>query len=224
MRRNGDGGTPRSVLALEAIRRTGRSCSGERSLRAGRLSAGNRLRSQREDALRSRRQHVRQRCGAAAQAFAARRWLDVAPARRRRRRRSRACSGAPGSARSRSRQIFNVLEENYQIRQLAMLVAGSLGLLNPPIRVELEQAPLPSPVRNYRMSNAKLTRVLGFTPSRTVLESVEDMLGRLPCKIRSASRRSVLQYSLDAPARNRARRTTRLRDDLLDRIGRRRDT
>ncbi len=77
-------------------------------------------------------------------------------------------------------EIFNVLEENYQIRQLAMLVAGSLGLVDPPIRVELEQTPLPTLVRNYRMSNAKLSRVLGFTPSRTVLESVQDMLGRLP--------------------------------------------
>ena len=41
-------------------------------------------------------------------------------------------------------QIFNVLEENYQIRQLAMLVAGSLSLLSPPIRVDLEEAPLES--------------------------------------------------------------------------------
>ncbi len=77
-------------------------------------------------------------------------------------------------------QIFNVLEENYQIRQLAMLVAGSLALLPKPIAVSLLEAPLPSLVRNYRMSNAKLSRALGFTPSRTVLESVEDMLRRLP--------------------------------------------
>ncbi len=77
-------------------------------------------------------------------------------------------------------QIFNVLEENYQIRQLAMLVAGSLGLLDPPIRVELKEAPLPTLVRNYRMSNAKLSTTLGFTPSRTVLESIQHMLTRLP--------------------------------------------
>jgi len=77
-------------------------------------------------------------------------------------------------------QVFNVLEENYQIRQLAMLVAGSLGLLDPPIRVDLREAPLPEFVRNYRMSNAKLSRVLGFTPSRTVLESIQHMLERLP--------------------------------------------
>jgi nucleoside-diphosphate-sugar epimerase len=78
------------------------------------------------------------------------------------------------------RQIFNVLEENYQIRQLAMLVAGSLGLLPNPIPVTLIETPLPRLVRNYRMSNAKLSRTLGFTPSRTVLESVEEMLRRLP--------------------------------------------
>ena len=77
-------------------------------------------------------------------------------------------------------QIFNVLEENYQIRQLAMLVAGSLSLLADPIRVDLKEAPLPSLVRNYRMSNAKLSKALGFTPSRTVLESIQAMIARLP--------------------------------------------
>jgi nucleoside-diphosphate-sugar epimerase len=77
-------------------------------------------------------------------------------------------------------EIFNVLEENYQIRQLAMLVAGSLSLLPQPIRVELVETPLPKLVRNYRMSNAKLSRTLGFTPSVTVLQSIEVMLKRLP--------------------------------------------
>ncbi len=77
-------------------------------------------------------------------------------------------------------QIFNVLEENYQIRQLAMLVAGSLALLDPPIAVSLVEAPLPKILRNYRMSNAKLTKALDFTPSRTVLESIQEMLRRLP--------------------------------------------
>jgi len=77
-------------------------------------------------------------------------------------------------------QIYNVMEENYQIRQLAMLVAGSLALLEPKLPVELVEATAPALVRNYRMSNAKLTRALGFTPSRTVLESIRDMLERLP--------------------------------------------
>jgi hypothetical protein len=52
--------------------------------------------------------------------------------------------------------------------------------VNPPLHVELVEAPLPSLVRNYRMSNAKLSKSLGFTPSRTVLESIQDMLARLP--------------------------------------------
>ncbi|MBD5656676.1 MAG: SDR family oxidoreductase [Candidatus Eremiobacteraeota bacterium] len=77
-------------------------------------------------------------------------------------------------------QIFNVLEENYQIRQLAMLVAGSLSLVDPPVKVDLQETPLPSLVRNYRMSNAKLSKALGFTPSKTVLESLGDMLKKLP--------------------------------------------
>jgi hypothetical protein len=61
-----------------------------------------------------------------------------------------------------------------------MLVAGSLALVDPPIRVDLTEAPLPSMVRNYRMSNAKLSRTLGFTPSRTVLQSIGNMLHELP--------------------------------------------
>jgi nucleoside-diphosphate-sugar epimerase len=75
-------------------------------------------------------------------------------------------------------EIFNVMQENYQVRQLAMLVAGSLLLLGRTIK--LEDAPLPSIVRDYRMSNLKLTQRLGFTPAVTVLESIDDMLKKLP--------------------------------------------
>lgn len=77
-------------------------------------------------------------------------------------------------------EIFNVLEENYQVRQLSMLVAGSLSLLEPPITVQLCETGVPKIVRNYRMSNAKLTKALNFTPSITVLESIQNMLQRLP--------------------------------------------
>jgi len=75
-------------------------------------------------------------------------------------------------------RIFNVLEENYQIRQLAMLVAGSFAIKNAPI--ELVETPLPKLVRNYRMSNAKLSKALDFTPSVTVLESIQNMIDKLP--------------------------------------------
>jgi nucleoside-diphosphate-sugar epimerase len=75
-------------------------------------------------------------------------------------------------------EIYNVMQENYQVRQLAMLVAGSLSLHGR--RVTLEEAPLPALVRDYRMSNLKLTERLGFTPAVTVLESIDAMLEKLP--------------------------------------------
>jgi nucleoside-diphosphate-sugar epimerase len=78
--------------------------------------------------------------------------------------------------------IFNVLEENYQIRELAMLVAGSFTVKD--MRIDLVETPLPKGiVRNYRVSNAKLSKALGFTPSVTVLESIGDMIGKLPASI-----------------------------------------
>lgn len=75
-------------------------------------------------------------------------------------------------------ELFNVMQENYQVRQLAMLVAGSLSLRGR--QVTLEEAPLPKLVRDYRMSNLKLTQRLGFTPAVTVLESIDVMLAKLP--------------------------------------------
>jgi len=75
-------------------------------------------------------------------------------------------------------QIFNVVHDNFQIRQLAMLVAGSLSLQDKAVR--LEDAPVPKINRNYRCTNRKLTETLGFTPHVTVLESIEGMLKRLP--------------------------------------------
>jgi len=75
-------------------------------------------------------------------------------------------------------EIFNVMEENYQVRQLAMLVAGSLSLRDRHVR--LQEAPLPEFVRDYRMSNLKMTQRLGFTPAVTVLESIDVMLEKLP--------------------------------------------
>ena len=75
-------------------------------------------------------------------------------------------------------EIYNVMQENYQVRQLAMLVAGSLSLRGR--QVTLEEAPLPKLVRDYRMSNLKMTQRLAFTPAVTVLESIDVMLQKLP--------------------------------------------
>lgn len=71
-------------------------------------------------------------------------------------------------------QVFNVVQDNYQIRELAMLVSGSAQMRK--YSVSLTDAPLPSIVRDYKCDNSKLRAVLGFTPQVTVLESVEEML------------------------------------------------
>jgi nucleoside-diphosphate-sugar epimerase len=74
-------------------------------------------------------------------------------------------------------EIFNVLHSNYQIRELAMLVAGSLQLLGQTIA--LEEAPAPPLLRDYECANAKLSATLGFVPRRSVLEAVSDLLARI---------------------------------------------
>jgi nucleoside-diphosphate-sugar epimerase len=73
--------------------------------------------------------------------------------------------------------VFNVLHSNYQIRELAMLVAGSVQLLGN--KVELEEEPAPALTRDYECSNAKMSMLLGFNPSRSVVQAVSDMLARI---------------------------------------------
>src|ERR1700674_996731 len=75
-------------------------------------------------------------------------------------------------------EIFNVVHDNFQIRQLAKLVSGSLSMHQR--HVTLEDAPLPAINRNYRCTNRKLEKRIGFTPRVTVLESIERMLSFLP--------------------------------------------
>ena len=74
-------------------------------------------------------------------------------------------------------QIFNVVHSNYQIRELAFLVAGSVQLLGR--EVELVEVPAPPLLRNYECSNAKLSMTLGFNPNRSVVEAVAEILGRV---------------------------------------------
>jgi len=71
-------------------------------------------------------------------------------------------------------QIFNVVQDNYQIRQLAMLVAGSVQLRRR--HVTLEEVPAPPLVRNYKCANLKLQQVLGISPSITPLEAIDTIL------------------------------------------------
>ena len=80
-------------------------------------------------------------------------------------------------------EVFNVLHSNYQIRELAMLVAGSVQLLGRSVR--LEEAPAPRLTRDYECSNAKLSQKLGFTPRRSVVEAVSEMLTHIDLSDRS---------------------------------------
>jgi len=75
-------------------------------------------------------------------------------------------------------QIFNVLHSNYQIRELAMIVAGSVQLVTGRA-IELEEVPAPKLTRDYECSNAKLSVTLGFIPRHSVLEAVTDLLDRV---------------------------------------------
>jgi nucleoside-diphosphate-sugar epimerase len=73
-------------------------------------------------------------------------------------------------------EIFNVLHSNYQIRELAMLVAGSVQLTGRD--VTLDEVPAPALTRDYECSNAKLSTTLGFIPRHSVLEAVADLVAR----------------------------------------------
>jgi len=74
-------------------------------------------------------------------------------------------------------QVFNVLHANYQIRELAMLVAGSVQLVGR--SVVLEESPMPPLTRDYECSNAKLSTHLGFFPSHSVVDALSDLLARI---------------------------------------------
>jgi nucleoside-diphosphate-sugar epimerase len=74
-------------------------------------------------------------------------------------------------------EVFNVLHANYQIRELAFLVTGSMQLLGK--TVTLEETPMPKFRRDYECSNARLSVRLGFAPARSVVQSVAEMLAEL---------------------------------------------
>ena len=131
------------------------------------------------DALRPRRQHVRQ--GRAAQRQAA--CCTAAAGCGGRWSTSATCADAmiaafEAPAEKVRGEIFNVLHSNYQIRELAMLVAGSVQVMTGR-RIELEEIPAPTLTRDYECSNAKLSTTLGFIPRHSVLEAVTDILARV---------------------------------------------
>jgi nucleoside-diphosphate-sugar epimerase len=74
-------------------------------------------------------------------------------------------------------EIFNVLHSNYQIRELAMLVAGTVQLTGR--SVELSETEAPKLTRDYECSNAKLSTTLGFIPRHSVLEAASELVSKL---------------------------------------------
>jgi nucleoside-diphosphate-sugar epimerase len=74
-------------------------------------------------------------------------------------------------------RIFNVVQENYQIKELAHVVAAAVEPLVGSI--EMTTTPATGRIRNYRASNARLTAATGFTPHRTVQDSVDSILEHL---------------------------------------------
>ena len=74
-------------------------------------------------------------------------------------------------------EIFNVVHSNYQIRELAMIVAGSVQLTGH--EVQLTEVPALKLQRDYECTNAKLSTTLGFIPRLSVLEAVTDLLEKI---------------------------------------------
>lgn len=78
-------------------------------------------------------------------------------------------------------ETFNVVGQNYQVRELAEVVANALVKLGKP--VALEDGPLPKMVRNYRCSGEKLRTRLDLELSTTAADAVAelvDIYGRVP--------------------------------------------
>lgn len=73
-------------------------------------------------------------------------------------------------------QIFNVVQDNYRIRDLAQTVAAVLEQLGRP--VQLEDGPLPRTVRNYRCSGEKLRHRLGIELNTTAADAVRQLVAR----------------------------------------------
>ena len=71
-------------------------------------------------------------------------------------------------------EIFNVVGDNYQIRQLAEVVAAALVRLGQP--VALIDGPLPNLVRNYRCSGEKLKQRLGIQLPTTAADAVAELV------------------------------------------------
>jgi len=71
-------------------------------------------------------------------------------------------------------KVLNVVQDNYQVKELAETMAEAVRPIVGDIR--LSHAPATGRIRDYRASNARMTEATGFTPQRTVLDSVNSIL------------------------------------------------
>ncbi len=70
-------------------------------------------------------------------------------------------------------QVFNVVQQNYRILELAHRVRRALGELGIPVEVDVNYDQTDN--RSYRTNGEKLGRVVGFTPSITIEETVKEI-------------------------------------------------
>jgi len=78
-------------------------------------------------------------------------------------------------------ETFNVVGENYQVRELGEVVAAALVKLGKP--VALEDGPLPKIVRNYKCTGDKLRKRLDLelnTTAAVAVQELVDIYGKTP--------------------------------------------
>ncbi|TAK65932.1 MAG: SDR family oxidoreductase [Dehalococcoidia bacterium] len=74
-------------------------------------------------------------------------------------------------------KVFNVLQANYQVRELAQTIARAV---RPVVGdIEILSVPATGRKRDYRCSNARLTEATGWAPDRTPRDSVDSVLARM---------------------------------------------
>jgi nucleoside-diphosphate-sugar epimerase len=71
-------------------------------------------------------------------------------------------------------QIFNVMHDNYQVRDVARFVIAAMKKFG--YVVEEQFSPAPPRVRDYKCANEKMKLATGFAPSRSIPESVLHMV------------------------------------------------
>lgn len=71
-------------------------------------------------------------------------------------------------------RVLNVVQDNYQVKQLAEIIAEAVRPLVG--EIQLSHAPATGRIRDYRASNERMTAATGFTPQRTPVDSVASVL------------------------------------------------